>query len=189
MAAGPGLEPDLDEVHEALYTAFSWGGHHLCEFSSGRRSGRQAERFHSERALEEYDDLTLDPQVRLDHVLTQPGDKLHYTDEFGDHGTTCSCSSSHFAGEATTRPVVSSTAAAPPSRRLRKPATQLLQTIRDSTDPQHELLAVVRRVRHRGRVRDFGPATFDRDSADEAVRWALGRPRRDSREVSSRPLR
>jgi peptidoglycan/xylan/chitin deacetylase (PgdA/CDA1 family) len=77
-----GSDLRLDRVHEAIQIAFDWDGHHLHEFSThGDRW--TAERFVPADRVEGAGE-TAETAVRLDQVLTEPGDRLRYTYDFGD---------------------------------------------------------------------------------------------------------
>ena len=73
----------LDEMHAVLQAAMGWDHSHLHEFSL--RSGRRrSERYAPPSPDDLGDDVIPTEQVRLDEVLQELGDELHYTYDFGD---------------------------------------------------------------------------------------------------------
>ena len=70
----------LDAVHAVLQEAMGWWDSHLHGF---RPSG-SSERFLTAFDLEEGDEETAEGEVRLDQVLREVGDVLHYEYDFGD---------------------------------------------------------------------------------------------------------
>ena len=167
----------LEQVHFALQAAFSWGGHHLYEFSAGHRYDRQAERFGSEWVREEDPDVTSDAGVRLDHVLAEPGDKLYYSYDFGDdwyHAIALEQVSRRGPDDPPGRVVGGRRATPPDDCGGIGGYERLLEVIADPSDPEHKPLTEwFQEYGGHGSARTFDPATFDRDDADDAVRLAL----------------
>jgi Plasmid pRiA4b ORF-3-like protein len=76
----------LDEVHDALQTAFGWTNSHLHEFGSGPEyRSQETERYLCPFELEDAGPGVPEEEVRLDEVLADPGDQLFYVYDFGDH--------------------------------------------------------------------------------------------------------
>lgn len=74
----------LDDVHRVTQEAFGWTDSHLHQFSSGPdRYGGKTERYLCPVQVEEGDTGIPEEQVRLDEVLAEPGDVLHYSYDFG----------------------------------------------------------------------------------------------------------
>jgi hypothetical protein len=77
----------LDELHGILQTAFSWTDSHLHRFASGTSVwDRDAEIYLCPFDVEEGEDPHGVPEseVRLDEVLAEAGDRLHYAYDYGD---------------------------------------------------------------------------------------------------------
>lgn len=75
----------LDQVHQIMQVAFGWTDSHLHQFGSGAgRYGPQTEHYLCPFQVEEGDPGIPEEDVRLDEVLTDPGDKLFYEYDFGD---------------------------------------------------------------------------------------------------------
>jgi hypothetical protein len=75
----------LDQVHEIVQAAFGWTNSHLHQFSSGPgRYDSGTEHYLCPFQVEEGDPGIPEEEVRLDEVLTEPGDKLFYEYDFGD---------------------------------------------------------------------------------------------------------
>jgi hypothetical protein len=75
----------LDQVHEIMQVAFGWTDSHLHQFGSGPgRYGPETEHYLCPFQVEEGDPGVPEDDVRLDEVLTEPGDKLFYEYDFGD---------------------------------------------------------------------------------------------------------
>jgi hypothetical protein len=76
----------LDELHGVLQAVFGWTDSHLHRFSLGDSAWDDgAERFLCPYDVEEgQDDGVPACDVRLDEVLTRPGDHLLYTYDYGD---------------------------------------------------------------------------------------------------------
>jgi ribonuclease HI len=78
----------LDEVHKILQVAFDWTGAHLHMFSSGVSAySRDAEEYLCPYEASEGKVGIPEEEVRLDEVLVDAGDKLHYLYDFGDGWT------------------------------------------------------------------------------------------------------
>lgn len=74
----------LDQLHEVLQAAMGWTGSHLHQFTIGpQERDPWVVPFLSAFAEREGDDGVPERDVRLDQVLTQPGDRLHYDYDFG----------------------------------------------------------------------------------------------------------
>jgi len=75
----------LDRVHDVLQVVMGWEDYHLHQFASGAAAHHpQAENYVMPSAFEE-DAVGVDERrVRLDEVLVEPGDRLHYEYDFGD---------------------------------------------------------------------------------------------------------
>jgi len=75
----------LDEVHDAIQAAVGWTDSHLHEFASGPEfRGPETERYLCPFEREDAGPGVPEEDVRLDEVLTDPGDKLFYLYDFGD---------------------------------------------------------------------------------------------------------
>jgi hypothetical protein len=75
----------LDQVHEIMQAAFGWTNSHLHQFSSGPgRYSPGTEHYLCPFQVEEGDSGVPEEDVRLDEVLTEPGEKLFYEYDFGD---------------------------------------------------------------------------------------------------------
>jgi Plasmid pRiA4b ORF-3-like protein len=75
----------LNEVHEVIQRAFGWDDSHLHEFGSGPSlHSLQTELYLCAYQVDEGDTGVPEEQVRLDEVLADVGDKLHYLYDFGD---------------------------------------------------------------------------------------------------------
>ncbi len=75
----------LDDVHDAIQAAFGWTDSHLHRFSSGPPwSGRDAEQYLCAFDVDEGDVGVPEQEVRLDELLVDVGDRLHYTYDYGD---------------------------------------------------------------------------------------------------------
>lgn len=75
----------LDEVHLVIQAAFPWSNSHLHEFAAGEsRWSPKTERFTSAFIAEEDTGGTPEDDVRLDHLMHDPGDRLFYWYDFGD---------------------------------------------------------------------------------------------------------
>lgn len=72
----------LDQVHAVLQRAMGWTDSHLHRFAV--EDAPRASYFVTDFDLEEGDEGTLESDVRLDQVLRRPGDRLHYSYDFGD---------------------------------------------------------------------------------------------------------
>ncbi|MFN8082509.1 MAG: plasmid pRiA4b ORF-3 family protein [Kineosporiaceae bacterium] len=75
----------LDRVHDHLQVAMGWTDSHLHRFEPGPVKDRwRAPYFVTDADLAEGESGTPEGDVRLDQVLTAPGDRLFYTYDFGD---------------------------------------------------------------------------------------------------------
>lgn len=75
----------LDQVHEIMQVAFGWTDSHLHQFGSGpQRYDPETEHYLCPFQVEEGDPGVPEEDVRIDEVLTKPGDKLFYDYDFGD---------------------------------------------------------------------------------------------------------
>jgi hypothetical protein len=75
----------LDEVHEVIQAAFGWTDSHLHQFGSGPRYySPETEYYLCPYQAEEGEPGVPEEDVRLDEVLTRPGDRLFYMYDFGD---------------------------------------------------------------------------------------------------------
>lgn len=72
----------LDRVHTVLQRAMGWWDGHLHRFALD--DGPRSPYFVTPFDLEEGDEGTLESEVRLDQVLREPGQRLHYSYDFGD---------------------------------------------------------------------------------------------------------
>jgi hypothetical protein len=76
----------LDEVHDVIQAAFGWTDSHLHQFGSGPRYySPETEYYLCPYQAEEDEPGVPEEDVRLDEVLTLPGDRLFYLYDFGDH--------------------------------------------------------------------------------------------------------
>ncbi len=75
----------LNELHEVVQTAFGWTDSHLHQFGSGPAYyDRQTEYYLCPFQVGEGEPGIPEEQVRLDEVLAEVGDILHYCYDFGD---------------------------------------------------------------------------------------------------------
>src|SRR5690349_13293317 len=75
----------LDQVHAVMQVAFGWTDSHLHQFGSGPTPcDPTTEHYLCPFQVEEGDPGVPEEDVRLDEVLTEPGDKLFYDYDFGD---------------------------------------------------------------------------------------------------------
>lgn len=75
----------LDQMHEILQAAFGWTDSHLHQFGSGPgHYDPGTEHYLCPFQVGEGDAGVPEEDVRLDEVLTEPGDKLFYDYDFGD---------------------------------------------------------------------------------------------------------
>jgi hypothetical protein len=74
----------LDQVHAIIQIAFGWTDSHLHGFGSGPDYGAQTERYLCPFDVAEGEIGVPEGEVRLDEVLADPGDKLHYAYDYGD---------------------------------------------------------------------------------------------------------
>ena len=76
----------LDELHEILQTAFGWTDSHLHRFASGGTAfDVKAQLYLCPFDVEEGEDEGVPEQdVRLDEVLVEVGETLHYAYDYGD---------------------------------------------------------------------------------------------------------
>ncbi|MFZ5870273.1 MAG: plasmid pRiA4b ORF-3 family protein [Actinomycetota bacterium] len=78
----------LEALHEVLQAAMGWSDSHLHGFSSGGvLYDRNAERYLTDFDVEEGEIGPHERDVRLDQVLQEVGDRLHYEYDFGDSWT------------------------------------------------------------------------------------------------------
>jgi hypothetical protein len=76
----------LDELHEILQTAFGWTDSHLHRFASGGSAfDFKAQLYLCPFDVEEGEDEGVPEQdVRLDEILAEVGETLHYAYDYGD---------------------------------------------------------------------------------------------------------
>lgn len=75
----------LDQVHQVLQVAMGWWDYHLHSFLMGPDTrDHRIEPFVTPFDLEEGEEGIPEVDVRLDEVITKPGDRLFYTYDFGD---------------------------------------------------------------------------------------------------------
>jgi hypothetical protein len=76
----------LDDLHTIIQTAFGWWDYHLHQFGSGPGPyDDQTEHYLCPFDVAEGDQPGVPEQrVRLDEVLAQVGDRLHYLYDYGD---------------------------------------------------------------------------------------------------------
>jgi hypothetical protein len=75
----------LDQVHEIMQVAFGWTDSHLHQFGSGPgHYDPETEHYLCPFQVEEGDPGIPEEDVRIDEVLSEPGDKLFYDYDFGD---------------------------------------------------------------------------------------------------------
>lgn len=76
----------LDDLHLVIQEALGWTDSHLHRFAVGRSSwDRDAEMYLCPYDVEEGEDSDVpEVEVRLDEVLVDPGDVLHYVYDYGD---------------------------------------------------------------------------------------------------------
>lgn len=75
----------LDRVHVVLQVVMGWQDYHLHQFASGAEVHHpHAENYVMPAALDEGVVGVDERRVRLDEVLVEPGERLHYEYDFGD---------------------------------------------------------------------------------------------------------
>ena len=76
----------LDEVHQVVQRAFAWNDSHLHRFAVGTSVwDNDAELYLCPFDVREGEDEGIPEQdVRLDEVLVEVGDELHYAYDYGD---------------------------------------------------------------------------------------------------------
>ena len=76
----------LDELHEVIQAAFGWTDSHLHRFAVGTSAwDRAAELYLCPFDVDDGDDEgTAEQEVRLDEVLVEVNDRLHYVYDYGD---------------------------------------------------------------------------------------------------------
>jgi hypothetical protein len=75
----------LDQVHDIIQIAFGWTDSHLHGFGSGPEFyGAQTEHYLCPFDVADGETGVPEGEVRLDEVLTDPGDKLYYVYDYGD---------------------------------------------------------------------------------------------------------
>lgn len=166
----------LDQVHLVLQAAFTWCGGHLHQFSTGNRREWNAETFLTDLDIEEGDEGTPETQVRLDQVMTDVGDKLYYTYDFGDDWY-------HVIKLESTAP---RSVDAPPARvlagrRVSPPDDcggipgydELLKAVSDPAHPDHAEMLDWLGLYGRGPKGYFDPAHINIEDLDTDVREAL----------------
>lgn len=72
----------LPELHEVIQAAMGWTDSHLHRFRTG--SSYRSASFVTRFDIDEGEDGTLEDDVRLDQLVTSPGDGLWYEYDFGD---------------------------------------------------------------------------------------------------------
>lgn len=76
----------LDEVHDVIQIAFGWLDYHLHRFGSGPDyTSRETEYYLCPFEVDEGEVGIPEEKVRLDEVLSDIGDRLHYCYDFGDN--------------------------------------------------------------------------------------------------------
>jgi hypothetical protein len=74
----------LAELHEVLQTAMGWTDSHLHHFLAGSKRDFTVLPFLTDFDVEEGDEGVHERDVRIDQVLVDVGDRLHYEYDFGD---------------------------------------------------------------------------------------------------------
>lgn len=75
----------LDQFHQVLQAAMGWTNSHLHQFTPGHdRLGQRTEKIVTPFDVSEGDKGREESTIRLDALVTKPGDKLHYWYDFGD---------------------------------------------------------------------------------------------------------
>lgn len=75
----------LDALHEIIQSAFGWTDSHLHRFARGSDIwSDEGEHYLCPFEIAEGEQGTAAERVRLDDVLTNPGDELRYVYDFGD---------------------------------------------------------------------------------------------------------
>lgn len=76
----------LHELHEILQVTFGWRDEHLHKFAAGPTSfyDHDSEHFLNPFDMAQGEDGVPEHEVRLDEVLSEPGDRLFYLYDFGD---------------------------------------------------------------------------------------------------------
>ncbi|SDL18278.1 plasmid pRiA4b ORF-3 family protein [Tessaracoccus oleiagri] len=78
-------EVTLDQFHHVLQAAMGWTNSHLHQFTPGHdRLGQRTEKIVTPFDVSEGDAGREESTIRLDALVTKPGDKLHYWYDFGD---------------------------------------------------------------------------------------------------------
>ena len=76
----------LDELHAVLQVVFGWEDYHLYRFTTGPQNDPDAAFVCTADLTEGFDDDAAVPtwDVRVDELLAEPGERLHYQYDYGD---------------------------------------------------------------------------------------------------------
>ncbi len=77
----------LDDLHDVLQVVFGWQDYHLYRFTTGPEEDAGAAFACTADLAEGYDDERAVPtwDVRIDELLAEPGERLHYQYDYGDN--------------------------------------------------------------------------------------------------------
>ena len=77
----------LDDLHDVLQVAFGWQDYHLYRFTTGPEDDPGAAFACTADLREAWDDDPTTPtrDVRIDELLAEPGERLHYQYDHGDN--------------------------------------------------------------------------------------------------------
>ena len=77
----------LDDLHAVLQVVFGWEDYHLYRFATGREAEPGAAFACTADLREAWDDDAAMPtwDVRVDELLAEPGERLHYQYDYGDN--------------------------------------------------------------------------------------------------------
>ena len=167
-------EVTLDQFHHVLQAAMGWTNSHLHQFTPGHdRHGRSTETILTDWDISEGEEGREETTIRLDGLLTTPGDKLHYWYDFGDdwHHTVVLEKAAPRVGEDASASVVAGRRACPPENIGGIHFySSLFDAADDSDHPEHEWAAEVMANQQLSREE---AAAFDLAEYDDAVRRAL----------------
>lgn len=167
----------LDDLHVILQTSFGWWDYHLHRFSSGGGvwGDPDAETYLCSFDVDEGEEPGIpESEVRVDEVLVDPGDVLHYVYDYGDNWEL-----SIRLEEVSSRAPSALPAICTTGRRSGPPEDSggiawFQQVLADAADPassNHE--EAVEAVQHYGGPEVVAPSAFDPDIVTDALRAAL----------------
>lgn len=165
----------LDELHEAIQAAFGWLDCHLHRFASGPSVWDPSSTMYlcPFDVDEGEDEGVPESQVRVDEVLAEPGDVLHYVYDYGDsweHVVTLEAVTERGA-DAEPAICVDGRRACPPEDCGGPGGYQHLMDTVNAPPDEHDEFRY--QLLEESLPYDFRPEHFDRQRANEALRLAL----------------